>query len=222
MVQDLPARLVLVFKGNGLGPHNGLIFRLPQIQPLMVDILLDHRIDEAGDIPVLINVLPDLSGADVLQALGQLQLLHLSGDAFIDLSRPGVTGPAEDQMVEAMDGIFLWLLFIGAGVMDHVRSRHDIDLLLRKDLPKPLKIRRIGDIDGDIVGKQVDIKLIGHGHIDDLPAHQMGLGLFRPGKLVDGQEHRIAQLPDPSCDLLVGQGERVKGARKKRHLAAAL
>ena len=106
--------------------------------------------------------------------------------------------------------------------MDHVGARHDINLLLRKDLPQPLQIRRIGDIDGDIVGEQMDIKLIGHGHIDDLPAHQMGLGLFRPGKFVNGQEYRIAQLPDPPGDLLVGQSERVKGAREERHLAAAL
>ena len=102
MVQHLPARLTLVFKGNGLGPHNGLIFRLPQIQPLMVDILLDHWIDEAGDIPVLVDIFPDPGGADVLQALGKLQLLHLSSDALVDLSRPGVPGPAEDQMIEAM------------------------------------------------------------------------------------------------------------------------
>lgn len=106
--------------------------------------------------------------------------------------------------------------------MDHVGARHDIDLLLRKDLPQPLQIRRIGDIDGDIVREQMDVKFIGHGHIDDLPAHQMGLGLFRPGKFVNGQEHRIAQLPDPPGDLLVGQSERVKGAREERYLAAAL
>lgn len=62
----------------------------------------------------------DPGGADVLQALGKLQLLHLSSDALVDLSRPGVPGPAEDQMIEAMDRVFLRLLFIGAGVMDHV------------------------------------------------------------------------------------------------------
>ena len=62
------------------------------------------------------------------------------------------------------------------------------------------------------MGEQVHIKLIGHGHADDLPPHQRGLGLFGPGELVDGQKDLEAQVPDLLDDALVAQGEGVKGA----------
>lgn len=68
----------------------------------------------------------------------------------------------------------------------------------------------------------MDVKFIGHGHIDDLPAHQWGWVFLDQENSSMAQEHRIAQLPDPPGDLLVGQSERVKGAREERYLAAAL
>ena len=65
------------------------------------------------------------------------------------------------------------------------------------------------------MGEDVDVKFVGHGHADDLPPDEGGLGLLRPGELVHGQVDLQPQVPDGGDDALVGEGEGVKGAREE-------
>ena len=102
----------------------------------MVYIFLHHRIDEIGDIPVMIDIFTYFRGADVLQLRGKLQFLHFSCDAIINLSRPGITGAAEDQMIKAVYGVFCRYFFIGAGIMDHVGAYYYVYILFGKNIPE--------------------------------------------------------------------------------------
>ena len=43
------------------------VLGLPQIEAPLIDILLHHGVDQVGDIPVHVDILPDTGGADVLQ-----------------------------------------------------------------------------------------------------------------------------------------------------------
>ena len=63
------ARICLL-KAQRAGGQQRLILRLPQIKALLINILLHHRIDQMGDIPVHVNIFPDAGGADILQLGG--------------------------------------------------------------------------------------------------------------------------------------------------------
>ena len=62
------------------------------------------------------------------------------------------------------------------------------------------------------MGEEVHVELIRHGHADDLPTHQGGLGLLGPGELVHCQIDLHPQVPDGLDDALVAEGEGVEGA----------
>ena len=112
----------------------------------MVNIFLDYRVDEAGNIAVVINIFTDLRGADILQLLRELQLHDFPPDLLIYLRWMFFTRAAEDDVVEGMNGILLRLLFIGACVVDHVGSHNDIEFFRREHLLQPPQICRIRDI----------------------------------------------------------------------------
>ena len=112
----------------------------------MVNVFLDYRIDEAGNIAVVINIFTDLRGADILQLLRELQLHDFSGDLLVNLRRVCLTRAPEDDMVEGMDGILLRILLVGARVVDHVGSHNDIEFFRREHLLQPPQVRRIRDI----------------------------------------------------------------------------
>ena len=57
----------------------------------MVNVFLDYRVDEAGNIAVVINIFTDLRGADILQLLRELQLHDFSGDLLVNLRRVCLT-----------------------------------------------------------------------------------------------------------------------------------
>ena len=183
----------------------------------MVNIFLDYRVDEAGNIAVVINIFTDLRGADVLQLLRELQLHDFSDDLLVNFRRMCLSRTAEDNMVEGMDGIFFRFLLVGACVVDNVGSHNDIEFLRREHLSQATQIRRVRDVDRRVVREQMDIKLVRDGHVYDLAAHQVRLGLFRPGELVDGEEYGESKLLDLLRDLLVGQCERVEGSREERN-----
>ena len=170
----------------------------------MVNVFLDYRVDEAGNIAVVINVFTDLRGADILQLLRELQLHDFSGDLLVNLRRMCLTRAPEDDVVEGMDGILLRILLVGARVVDHVGSHNDIEFFRREHLPQAAQIRRVRDVDRRVVREQMNIKLIRDGHVYDLSAHQMRLGLLRPGKLINGKKYGKSELLDLLCDLLVG------------------
>ena len=170
----------------------------------MVNVFLDYRVDEAGNIAVVINIFTDLRGADVLQFLRELQLHDFSGDLLVNLRRVCFTRASEDDVVEGMDGILLRILLVGARVVDHVGPHNDIEFFCREHLPQAAQIRRVRDVDRRVVREQMDIKLVRDGHVYDLAAHQVRLGLLRPGELIDGEKYGKAEFLDLLCDLLVG------------------
>ena len=152
---------------------------------VLIDEVLDHRVDEVGNVPVQVHILPDAGGADVLQVGGQLELDHFSGDAqLLSLRQGGLARPAEDDVVHGVDRPVHRGGLIGAGVAHHIAAHHQIDLLAGEELPQAAQVPGVGQVHRDIVGKQVDVEVPGDGQVDDLPADHVGLGLFGPGELV--------------------------------------
>ena len=199
-----------------LRPQHGLIQRLPQIQAVAVDKFLGHGVNKMGDIPVSVHRLPDAGGADLLQLLWQGQLQHLAADAAVIPDHIGA-GPAEYHMVEAMDGIRLRGLAIRGGVGHHVAAHHNGYLPSRERPAQSAQIFGVGNIHREILREDMHIKFIRHRHGRNLPPDAVGLGALRPGKLVDGQQHLKALVPDGPDNTLVGQGKGVKGAGKEGH-----
>ena len=107
---------------------------------------------------------------------------------------------------------------IGRGVGHHVGPHRQIQFPVGKDLPQAVQVAGSGQVHRNVVGEEVHVELVRHGHADDLPPHQGGLGLFGPGELVDGEIHLHPQVPDLLDDALVAQGEGVEGAGKKATL----
>ena len=206
-------------EGQVPGVEQGLVLGVAEVQAVLIDEVLDHRVDEGGDVPVHVHVLPDTGRADVLQVGGQLELDHFSGDAqLLSLRQGGLARPAEDDVVHGVDRPVHRGGLIGAGVAHHIAAHHQIDLLAGEELPQAAQVPGVGQVHRDIVGKQVDVEVPGDGQVDDLPADHVGLGLFGPGELVHRQIHLEAHLPNGVGDALVGQGEGVKGAGEKGDL----
>ena len=138
-----------------------------------------------GDIPVQVNIFPDTGGADVLQLRGQLQLHHLAADhahVGVNILFLSVQGgyPAKHDVVHAVHRAVAGRRLVGGRAVDYVGSHDKIQLPAGKQLPQPFQIVGIGNVDGDIIGKQLHMEFIRHRHGGDLPPDQAGLGLFRP------------------------------------------
>lgn len=145
----------------------------------------------------------------------QLQDLALNtGEVGVQLLAGGIAGAAKDDMVEGVDGPVPGRHLVGGCVGHHVGSHREIQFPSGKNLPQPVQIRGRCQIDRDVVGEEVHVKLIRYGHGDDLPPHQGGLGLFGPRELVHSQVHFKPQIPDLLDDALVAQGEGVEGPRE--------
>ncbi len=112
-----------------LSLQNRFILRFPQIEPIMIDIVLRQRTDEIGNIPVAVNIFPNPRGADILQIGRQCQIYKLSLDRiahrFLHLlfhfRRDGflfllALHPPEHNMVEMMDRARLSRLAIGGRI----------------------------------------------------------------------------------------------------------
>ena len=215
---QLLLRLVHPLEGEGPRVQQRLVLAVPEVQPVLIDEVLDHRVDEVGNVPVQVHILPDAGGADVLQVGRQLKLDHPAGDPQLLLGRQGgLPRPAEYDVVHGVDGPGPRLHLVGGGMGHYVAAHHQIDLLVGEELPQALQVGGIGDIHWDVVGKQVDMEVPRHRQADDLPADQVGLGLLGPGELVHRQIDLKAQIPDGVDDPLMGQREGVEGAGEEGH-----
>ena len=186
-----------------------------------MDIVLNGGVDEVGDVPAQVDVLADAGGADVLQVGGQLQVDDLAGDVgdvhvFHHLVMGG--GAAEDDVVEMVDRAGLGFGLVGGGACHHVGAHSEVDLPAAEDLAQAAQVIRVCQVHRDIVGEEVDVKLVGHGHADDLAAHQGRLGLLGPGEFIHRQIHLVSKVADLLHDALVRQGEGVEGAGEEGHL----
>ena len=214
-------RLLYGLKVQHTGPNQMLVLGLPQVQAVAEDEILHRGVDEVGDVPPQVDVLPDAGGADVLQMGGELQLddRSLNGaEVRVDLPALGVAGAAEDDVVQGVDGAGCGRRFIGRGVCHYVGTDSQIQLPPGEHLPQAVQVGGSCQVHGNVVGEQIHVEFIGHGHTDDLPPHQGRLGLFGPGEFIHRQVDLKAQVPDGQHDALVAEGEGVEGAGEERRL----
>ncbi len=200
----LPVQLQAPLKIQLLQAQQGLVLRLPEIQAVKVDKLLGHRVDEIGHVPALIDGLPNAGGADLLQMGGQLQLHHLSGNGAVVVNVPPSLVPAEDDMIEGVDGILPGLRPVAGGPGHHVAARHDGHLPARESGAERRQILWIGDVHRKILRENGYVEFIRRGQRGQPAADAVRLGLLGPGKLVNGQQHLISQVPDGPDNPFVG------------------
>ena len=212
---QLPVRLPIELKIQISRPDQLLVLRFPQVQAVAVDEVLYCRIDQVGDVPAQVDVFPDAGRADILQVSGELQLDDLAADAAqvrVDLVAFGIAGAAEDDVVQRVNGARCGGCFVGRGIGDYVGSHRQIGPPAAADPLQSFQIGGGGQVHGNVVGEEIHIELVGHGHADDLPPDQGGLGLLGPGELIDRQVHLKPQIPDFLDDTFVAQREGVESA----------
>ena len=203
-----------------LGLQYVFVRRLPGIEAAVVDVVLHDWVQQVGNIPPHIDVVPDLCGADILVVLFQLQVDDLSRN------RVGLTGffiqilgiSREDDVVKRMDGVFARLQPIAGSVLHHVGSHCNVDFLFREQAAQFRQILRIGNVDGNIVRENIKVLFIGDGHGKNFLPQHVRQGLLGPGEFIDGQIYLVAHIPNGGGNGLVPQAERVEGSREERHL----
>ena len=170
------------------------------------------------NVAVLIHVIADPCGADVFQFRRQPQLDQIPGHVQRFLGRQcGLVGTEENHMVHGMDRPWFRFLFVSGSIRDNVRTGNDVKLHSLENIPQTFEIMRVGDVDGNLIREKVNPEISCHRHVDDLPADQVRLGFFGPGKLINGQIYLKTQFPDRADDPFMGQGEGVKGSREERY-----
>ena len=89
------------------------ILTIPQVEPVLIDEVLNGGIDIMGNITVLIHVFPDAAGADVFQFRRKAQLDQVAGHELGRLFGQGrLVRTQKDDVVHRMDGPGCRLLFI--------------------------------------------------------------------------------------------------------------
>ena len=208
---------------------NILIHRLAEIQGVVIDVILYDRIDQTCNVPVLIDIVADLGGTDILQMRRQGQL----NDLPTYLGFPFLIVPVtclllrrafslEHDMIHHVDGIRFRIVSIRACSFDHITADHHKQFFARKQLPQPADIRRIRDIDRLIIRENVCTDQIRARHVHDLPAVLTRLGVLGPGELVQGQIDLISGVADRGHDTLMPEGERIECTREERCLPCIL
>ena len=139
---------IRLLKGDGPGIDERLIFRLSEIQSVIIDVFLHHRIDKIGDIPVHIDIFPDSGGGDLHQLLRKFQLDELSPDLLHHIPVvPGihflVSDSAEGDVIHFPDDLIARILLIEGGVGDDVGAHHQVELPVREYLLQPQHVVRI-------------------------------------------------------------------------------
>ena len=154
---------------------------------------------------------------------GQLQLHHLAGDEILGVTLVvhlplGLAGPAEHDVVHVVHRVFPGRGRVGRGPGDHVAAHHQVHLPAGEHRLESGQVAGVGDVHRNFIREQVHVEHIRHRHTHDLAAHQMGLGVFGPAELVNGQVHLVAHVPNGPHNALVGQGKRVERAGEEGHL----
>ena len=101
-----------------------------------------------------------------------MMLPEMQPRSRVDLPSLRVAGAAEDDVVHGVDGPRHRCRLVGGGVGYHVRAHRQVQLPAGKDLPQPVQVLRRGQVHRDVVGEEVHVELVRHGHADDLPPHQ--------------------------------------------------
>ena len=206
------------------GFQDVFVRRFAQVQVIIVDEILGHGVDEVGNIPVEVDIFPDTGRADIFvefiqQQRDDLARNGIAAGSFLVLRFPRFSG--KGNVVHCMYGISCRHSFIGRGVFDDVGPDGDIQLFSRKDFLQASHVGLVGNIDRHVVREGVNVLFIGHGHIHDLAAHEPRLGMFGPGKFIEGQIDIESQVADPAGHGLVAQTEGVEGAGIKAGLMMA-
>ena len=156
---------------------------------------------------------------------GQLELEHLpqdAGEVRVDLPALGVAGAAEDDVVQMVDGAGRGRGLVGGGTRHHVGPHRQIQRLPREHLPQAVQVGGGGQVHREVVGEEIHVELVRHGHADNLPPDERGLGLLGPGELVHRQIHLEPQVPDGLDDALMAEGEGIEGAGEEGGLLRGL
>ena len=184
----------------------------PEIEAVLIDIGLDYRIHQHGNIQIFIHIFADSGGGDRLVIGRQGQQHQLAADDVFQRLGIGIRFlPVEDHMVILCRGTGTVGL-VGRGVADHITACRQIQLPAREQSLQQGQIGGDGNIDGNLIGEYIDIPQVCHGHGGDLPAAQLGQRPLAPGEFIDGQIDLEAQGPDLLHDPLMTGGEGVEGA----------
>ena len=197
------------------------ILRFAQIKAVFINIILCHRVNEVGNIAVIVNVFPNARRTDVLKMRRQFQFNNAAlygGIGIVVPLRAALSAfPPKQDMREGMDGVFLRFFAVRRSVLHHIAPRHHIDLFLRKQSPQLLQIGRVGNVYRNIFREKIDVFLVRNGNIQYLPPHHMRLCFFRPRKFVQRKINHKAHIANFSGNLLMPQRKGVECTGKKRH-----
>lgn len=74
LLDEQLVRLVHPLEGQVAGTKHRLILAVPEVEAVLIDKVLDDRVNEVGDVPVQVHIFPDAGGTDVLQVGRKLKL----------------------------------------------------------------------------------------------------------------------------------------------------
>ena len=200
-----------------------LVHGLHRVEAFFVDVILDHRIHEVGDILVVADVVPDAGGTHILKIRGQLQVQHFALEPFRSGApvRPCPLRVAgEEDMGEGVDRILAGLRAVCRRIFHHIAAGDDIDLFPGEACPQPGQVPGIGDVDRHVRREQEYAIQVGDGHDHDLSAHPVGLGVLGPGELIHRQVDVEAHGGDLPDNGLVSKGEGIERPREEGDLRA--
>ena len=191
------------------------VLRGVQIEIVCKDVALDHGVDQHGDVHVLVHIFAQARRAHGLIEGGQAEDQPLAAQRLFHAGQILLFPQKDDVVVfpRAARGVGA----VGRGVEHHVRARDQVQLPPGEPGLERRKLLRVGDVDRQLVGEEVDVFLVGGAHRGDAPPGQARDGLLAPRELVDGKIHRKALGGQLAHDALVPGGKRVERAGEEGH-----
>lgn len=149
--------------------------REAQIQAKFIDICLDDGIDKGGNVEILVDGIADARGADILELLRQGKLRYPSAQHRRNRRQRRLLRfrATDDDMVEGGRAARLRAA-VGRSMTNNITARDQTDRAPREASTQCGQILRHGNVDRQIVRKQVGVPLIRNGHPHDLAAQQLG------------------------------------------------
>ena len=105
--------------------------------------------------------------------------------------------------------IFVMLDLAPGNVLDIIANDYTPEQLA--ELPEIVRVR---DVDRDLVREEIDVEIPRDGHVDDLPADEVGLRFLGPGKFIDSQIDFKTHFADRPNNSTVGKRKGIKSSRK--------